>query len=162
MEIKIRLAVQEDLESVWQMWNTILEQKVYFCYDENSSKADIEKSWINLGNSIYVATYENEIVGAYIIKPNQPGYGAHIANASYMVTSAKRGLRIGHQLCAHSIIKAKEIGYRAMQFNIVVSTNKNAIKTWLDHGFEIIGTIPEGFNHVEKGYVDAHIFYRKL
>ena len=162
MDITIRRAEADDLEFIWQMWHDVMAQKIYFSYNHTSTRATIEKSWINLTNHIYVATIENEVVGAYIFKDNQPGYGNHIANASYMVKSERRGLRIGHQLCAHSIIKAKEVGYKAMQFNLVVSTNKGAIKTWLDNGFKIIGTIPEGFHHYQKGYVDAHIFYRKL
>lgn len=162
MSINIRTATKRDLTAIWQMWKTIMEQKIYYPYDESYTKADIEKSWVNLSNHTYVAEQGEKIVGAYIFKANQPGYGGHIANAAYMVKTENRGERIGHQLCAHSIKMAKEAGYRGMQFNLVVSTNKGAIKTWLDNGFEIIGTVPEGFFHVEKGYVDAHIFYRKL
>lgn len=160
----IRPAQTEDLEAVWQMWKTIMQQKVYYPYDETYIKEDIEKSWIHLSpkNHVYVAVQGTEIVGAYIFRANQPGYGAHIANASYMVKTEKRGQGIGHQLCAHSVEMAKLVGFRGMQFNLVVSTNKGAVKTWLDNGFEIIGTVPEGFYHFEKGYVDAYIFYRKL
>jgi len=162
MNIQIRIATKKDLTAIWQMWKKVMEQKIYYPYDESFTKADIEKSWVNLSNHTYVAEQGKEIVGAYIFKANQPGYGGHIANAAYMVKTEKRGQKIGHLLCAHSIKMAKEAGYRGMQFNLVVSTNKGAIKTWLDNGFEIIGTVPEGFFHIEKGYVDAHIFYRKL
>jgi ribosomal protein S18 acetylase RimI-like enzyme len=162
MEIIIRPAENTDLEAVWQMWKVIMEQKIYFAYDENFSRTEIEKSWVNLNNHVFVATKGEEIVGAYIFKANQPGYGGHIANAAYMVKNGNRGQRIGHQLCEHSIKTTKAAGFRAMQFNLVVSTNKSAVKTWLDYGFEIIGTIPEGFYHFEQGYVDAYIFYRKL
>ena len=164
MNTSIRPATPEDLEAVWQMWKVVMEQKVYYPYDETYTKEYIEKAWIHLSpkNYIYVAVQGTEIVGAYIFRANQPGYGAHIANASYMVKTDKRGQRIGHQLCAHSVDMAKMAGFRGMQFNLVVSTNKGAIKTWLDNGFEIIGTVPEGFYHFEEGYVDAYIFYRKL
>lgn len=162
MQLKIRLAKAEDLNHIWQMWKTIMEQKIYYPYDDSFSRADIEKSWVNLDNHTYVAEQAGEIVGAYIFKANQPGYGNHIANAAYMVKTERRGHGIGHQLCAHSVKTAKEAGFRGMQFNLVVSTNKGAIKTWLDNGFEIIGTVPEGFYHFEKGYVDGHIFFRKL
>ncbi|MFK7981566.1 MAG: N-acetyltransferase family protein [Saprospiraceae bacterium] len=162
MEVKIRPAEKKDLETIWQMWKTIMEQKIYYPYDDSFTRTAIEKNWVNLRNHTYVAEQGKEIVGAYIFKANQPGYGGHIANAAYMVNTANRGHGIGHRLCAHSIEMAKAAGYRGMQFNLVVSTNKGAIKTWLDNGFEIIGTVPEGFYHVEEGYVDAHIFYRKL
>lgn len=162
MNTTIRQAKASDLEAVWQMWKVIMEQKIYFAYDENFPRLEIEKSWINLKNYVYVAVQGEEVVGAYIFKANQPGYGKHVANAAYMVKTDKRGQRIGHQLCEHSLISAKTAGFRAMQFNLVVSTNKSAVKTWLDFGFKIIGTTPEGFYHFEKGYVDTYIFYRKL
>ncbi|WP_109852446.1 GNAT family N-acetyltransferase [Aquimarina sp. AU58] len=161
-EICIRPANKSDFEAIWSLWKVVVNQKVYFPYDDSFSREQIESSWINLNNNCFVAELEKEIVGAYILKPNQPGYGSHIANASYMVNSQKRGMGLGHKLCAHSIDAAKELGYYAMQFNLVVSTNAAAIKVWLANGFEIIGTIPGGFKHFEKGYVDAHIFYRKL
>lgn len=69
---------------------------------------------------------------------------------------------IGNLLCEHSLIEAKRFGFKAMQFNLVVSTNKVAVKLWQKHGFEIIGTIPEGFDHLTLGYVDAYIMFRKL
>ncbi|WP_025667049.1 GNAT family N-acetyltransferase [Aquimarina megaterium] len=161
-EIHIRPANKKDLEAIWSLWKVVVDQKIYFPYDDSFSREHIENSWINLNNNCFVAELEKEIIGAYILKPNQPGYGNHIANASYMVDSQKRGMGLGHQLCAHSIDAAKELGYYAMQFNLVVSTNAAAIKVWLANGFEIIGTIPGGFKHFEKGYVDAHVFYRKL
>ncbi|MEM6316377.1 MAG: GNAT family N-acetyltransferase [Bacteroidota bacterium] len=160
--MKLRTATSDNLETIWEMWKAIMDQKVYYPYDNSYTKEVICGSWINLNNHVYVAEREDEIVGAYIFKANQPGYGGHIANAAYLVKTTERGQGIGHHLCAHSLQMAKDAGYRAMQFNLVVSTNKGAIKTWLDNGFEIIGTVPEGFYHVEKGYVDAHIFYRKL
>lgn len=162
MDINIRLATFTDLDDIWRLWKEIMDQKIYYPYDESYTRKDIEKIWINLNNNCYVAEANEKIIGAYILIDNQPGYGNHIANAAYMVDAKFRGHKIGKRLCAHSLIAAKEIGYKAMQFNMVVSTNISAIKAWLANGFEIIGTIPEAFRHFEKGYVDAHIFYRKL
>jgi ribosomal protein S18 acetylase RimI-like enzyme len=162
MALTIRPATFNELDAIWQMWKTIMDQKIYYPYDDTFTREDIEQSWINLNNHVYVAEQGENIVGAYIFKANQPGYGSHIANAAYMVKTAYRGQRIGHQLCQHSLKSAKLAGFRAMQFNLVVSTNKGAIKVWLDNGFEIIATVPEVFYHIEKGYVDAHIFYQRL
>jgi ribosomal protein S18 acetylase RimI-like enzyme len=158
----IRPASSDDLEDIWRMWKDIMDQKVYFAFDDQTTKEDIIKSWINLNNHCFVAEKVNSIVGAYILKPNQPGYGKHIANASYLVDTTFRGGGIGHQLCVHSIESAKKIGFRGMQFNFVVSTNTMAIRIWERYGFEIIGTIPGGFYHVEKGYVDVYIFFKDL
>lgn len=160
--IIIRQAKINDLEAVWQMWKVIMEQKIYYAYDENTPKELIMNSWITSKNHVYVADKNGEVVGAYIFKANQPGYGSHVANAAYLVKTTYRGQGIGQQLCADSIKMAKAAGFRAMQFNLVISTNKSAVKAWLNHGFKIIGTVPEGFYHYEKGYVDTYIFYRKL
>jgi len=161
-DIVIRKARKPDLDQVWRLWKVIMDQKIYFPYDDSYSREQIESIWIHLENPIYVAEHSGKIVGAYILKTNQAGYGNHIVNASYMVDTAQRGQGIGSLLCAHSIEMAKALNYRGMQFNLVVSTNTGAIKVWKDHGFEIIGTIPGGFYHVEQGYVDAYIFFKDL
>jgi len=159
---KIRKAIPADVDRIWQFWKTIMDQKVYFPYDDSYSRAQIEASWINFDNNMYVAEIDEVIVGAYILKANQPGYGNHIVNAAYMVDTDFRGRGIGGQLCKHSIEAARELGYRGMQFNLVVSTNESAIRAWKANGFEIIGTVPGGFYHYEKGYVDAYIFFKDL
>ncbi|MDX1943298.1 MAG: N-acetyltransferase [Saprospiraceae bacterium] len=158
----IRRANPADFLRVWEMFKEVIDQKVYFSYDHTTTREQIEKSWINEENLIYVAEIEDEIAGAYIVKPNQPGHGAHIANAAYMVDSRFRNYGLGRKLGEHSLQAAKAAGFRAMQYNMVISTNENAVHLWQSLGFEIIGTIPEAFYHFEKGYVDAHIMYRKL
>ena len=182
-ESRIRQANADDLEQLWLLWKQVMDQKIYFPHDESCSRESIEKSWINLNNQMYVVDADvsisngntggigsgkiksgpvGKLAGAYILKPNQPGYGSHIANASYMVEQEFRGHGLGKLMCAHSIEQAKQAGYRGIQFNLVVSTNIEAVKAWQTNGFEIIGTVPGGFYHVEKGYVDAHIFFLDL
>ena len=161
-EYSIRKAVLKDLDRVWELWKAVVDQKVYFPYDESFSRKDMEKSWINLDNAVFVLEMDQQIAGAYILKPNQPGYGSHIANAAYMVDGAIRGQGLGTKLCAHSVQAARDLNYRGLQFNLVVSTNTAGIKAWKANGFKIIGTIPGGFYHVEKGYVDAYIFFHDL
>ena len=160
--ITIRPATEADTDRIWELWKVIMDQKVYFPYDDSYTREQIEASWVNLRNAMFVAELGEQVVGAYILKPNQPGYGNHIANAAYMVDTKVRGHGIGTKLCAHSIKMAKAEGYRGMQFNLVVSTNTLGIRAWKANGFEIIGTVPGGFFHYEKGYVDAHIFYKSL
>ncbi len=160
--ITIRRATSNDLDAIWQMWSEITAQKIYYPYDESYTREQIEASWINLKNIVYVADSAGKVAGAYIVKPNQPGYGSHVANAAYMVDTSFRGKGIGGQLCAHSLETAKAAGYRAMQFNLVVCTNTPAIRTWEAFGFQRIGTVPEGFYQEGKGFVDAYIFHRFL
>ena len=158
----IREAQEKDLDDVWRLWKDIQEQKVYFAYDSNYSKEQILSEWINLSNHLYVLEVDKHIAGAYLMKANQPGYGNHIVNAAYLVDTEIRGKGIGHKLCRHSIDTATSLGYRGMQYNLVVSTNSSAIAVWKSFGFKIIGTVPGGFYHVEKGYVDAYIFFKDL
>lgn len=158
----LRPALHSDLDAIWLMWKDIMAQKIYYPYDESYSREQIEAAWINLDNLIGVAEVNGTVAGAYIVKPNQPGHGSHVANAAYMVDTAHRGEGIGKLLCAHSLEAAKAAGYRAMQFNLVVSTNTAAIKAWEAFGFERIGIIPEGFYQDGPGYVDAYIYYRFL
>lgn len=160
--LHIRPAHAADLEPVWRLWKDVMDQKIYFPYDVSYSRSQIEAAWINLENAVYVADLDDAVVGAYILKPNQPGYGKHIANAAYMVDTTQRGLGIGTLLCRHSVEAARELGYRGLQFNLVVSTNESAVRAWRANGFEIIGTIPGGFYHHELGYVDAYIFFKDL
>ena len=158
----LRPALPSDLGAIWLMWKDIMAQKIYYPYDESYSRGQIEAAWINLDNLIGVAEVNGTVAGAYIVKPNQPGYGSHVANAAYMVATAFRGQGIGKQLCAHSLEAAKAAGYRAMQFNLVVRTNTAAIKAWEAFGFKRIGTVPEGFWQDGPGYVDAYIYHRFL
>lgn len=160
--MNIRKATKKELDLVLQLFRQVISQKVFYPYDESTTEEVLRTNWINTKYLINVAEVDGRIAGAYIVKPNQPGWGSHVANASYMVDGHFRGRGIGRKLTEHSLLAAKEAGYRAMQFNIVVSTNHNAVHLWKEYGFEIIGTIPEGFLHHELGYVDAYIFYKKL
>ena len=105
---------------------------------------------------------DGSMVGTYFIKPNQIDLGNHIANCGYMVNPRYQGRGVGNQMCEHSIAFARERGYLGIQFNIVVSTNTNAVKLWKKFGFEIIGTTPIGFRHKEFGLVDTYIMFKKL
>lgn len=162
MKIVFRYAESPaDYDALWRMWQEVVRQKIYFPYEPDLTRAEYEHSWVTPFTTCVVATQGDEVVGGYILRPNQPGYGNHIANAAYMVDSRYRGNGIGQTLCAHSLEIAPKVGYSALQFNLVVSTNTAAVKAWLANGFAIIGTIPEAFRHAELGLVDAHIMYRK-
>ena len=117
---------------------------------------------MNTPTATYLALSDGIVAGTYYIRPNQPELGSHVCNAGYMVSSSARGQGLGRALCAHSLQEAVRLGFKAMQYNLVVVTNRYAIKLWQDMGFEIVGTLPRAFNHKEMGLVDAHIMYRLL
>jgi ribosomal protein S18 acetylase RimI-like enzyme len=115
---------------------------------------------MELPTATYVAVENKIILGTYYIKPNQPGQGAHVCNAGYMVGAQARGKGIGRELCVHSLREAVNLGFKAMQYNLVAATNVYAVKLWKDLGFEIIGTLPKAFNHKARGLVDAYVMYQ--
>jgi ribosomal protein S18 acetylase RimI-like enzyme len=160
--LKIRIATPADLDHLWELFNGIIEEKIYYPYTPGTPRSQLEKTWINAANISYIALYDGQVAGAYILRPNQEGYGNHIANGAYMVSPSYRNLGIGKNLALHSLVVAREAGYKGMQYNLVVSTNKAAVKLWQDIGFEIIATVPGGFKHYIKGYVDAYIMFQKL
>lgn len=97
-----------------------------------------------------------------LIKDNQPDLGSHIANAGYLTLPSARGKGVGMDMGEFSLVEAKRLGYQAMQFNIVVKSNQGAVRLWQKLGFEIIGEIPEAFNHLHLGMTNAYIMYQKL
>ena len=109
-----------------------------------------------------VAVKNRPIVGTYILRPNQAGPGAHVANAAYMVAQEARGLGVGRRMGEHSLTEARRLGFRAVQFNFVVSTNASAIHVWQQLGFKIVGTLPGAFRHPRAGYVDVYVMFRSL
>ena len=102
------------------------------------------------------------MVGTFILRPNRPGLGSHIANASFMVSPQARGLGVGRAMGEHCLAEARRLGYRAMQFNFVVSTNDSAVGLWKQLGFRIVGRLPGAFRHATKGFVDAYVMFRDL
>ena len=158
----IRKAIDQDRHEVWEIFTAVIQTGDTYVFAPDTPKEDLDKIWFAPYMETYILEDEGEILGTYVIKPNQIDLGSHIANGSYMVHPKAQGRGIGNLVCEHSLVEAKRFGFKAMQFNIVVSTNKVAVKLWQKHGFEIIGTISDGFNHLELGYVDAYIMFRKL
>lgn len=160
--VSINLAQETHHQAIWEIFHNIVKSGDTYVYDPDTTKEEALSLWCNKPAITYVALYNNEVMGTYIIKPNFPGLGSHIANCSYMVSDKARGLGIGKAMAKHSIELAKKLGFIGMQFNIVVSTNENAVNLWKSLGFEIIGATPKGFKHKELGYVDSYIMYKSL
>ena len=124
-------------------------------------KAAIEY-WQCEAHEVFVAEENGDIVGTYFLQANQQGGGGHVANCGYMTAVTATGRGVARAMCAHSLDCARERGFRAMQFNFVVSTNGRAVNLWQRFEFAIVGTLPKAFLHPTLGYVDAYIMYRNL
>lgn len=160
--IRIRQAGEDDFESIWQIFHRVVRRADTYPYPPDTGREEARVLWMAPPNRTYVALEESEVVGTYFIRPNQPGQGAHVANAGFMVDPGFQGRGVGRAMGAHALDEARREGFLAMQFNMVVSTNLRAVALWQDLGFTIAGTIPAAFSHPDHGLVDAHIMYRKL
>ena len=159
---QIRMADSADFEGIWLIFHEIVRLGDTYAFPPDIGKDEAFEIWMATPTATYVALDEHNIVGTYYIKPNQPGLGAHVCNAGYMVSRHERHRGIGRAMCEHSQIEARKLGFRAMQYNLVVSTNKNAIKLWKDLGFSIVGTLPQAFKYKDKEFVDAVVMYKLL
>ena len=160
--ITIRRAQASDFDAIWQIFHEIVEAGDSYVYDPQTTKAEARSIWMSDGVTTYVACLDELVVGTYILKPNQQGLGAHVANAGYMVSSAASGRGVGRAMCEHSLSEARKAGFTAMQFNMVVSTNHAAVALWKKLGFTIVGTLPKAFRHKKLGLVDAYVMHRFL
>ncbi|KAB1159484.1 GNAT family N-acetyltransferase [Tenacibaculum aiptasiae] len=158
----IRKATEKDVDQIWEIFQAVIKTEDTYVFSPETPKTDLQKHWFASYMHTYVFEEEGQILGTYIVKPNQIDLGSHISNASYMVSPKAQGKGIGKKLCEHSLKLAKDLGFIGMQFNIVVSTNKGAVALWKKFGFEIIGTTPKAFKHKTLGLVDAYIMYKEL
>ena len=159
---EIRKYTEADKEQIWEIIKFVISAGNSFTLSPNSAREEMLADWCSPEKHIYVAVSENKVVATFYIKANQPGLGSHVANGSYMVSPEARGKGIGRKIGEFSIQEAKRLGYHAMQFNFVVKSNEKAVRLWRSLGFEIIGEIPEAFNHIKNGLTSAYVMYRKL
>ena len=160
--MNIREATEEDFDEIWPIFYEVVSIGDTYAYPRDTSKQDALKIWIHTPRKTFVIEENNKILGTYYIKTNQNGPGSHVCNCGYMVSSASRGEGLATTMCEHSQKIALELGYKAMQFNFVASTNKGAVRLWNKLGFETVGRLPKAFNHPEKGLVDALVMYKWL
>lgn len=160
--IELREATDADWAGIWPIFEAVVRGGDTFAFSPDTSEAEARRLWTAPPAKVFVAVESGRVVGSSFIRPVQPGLGAHIANAGFMVAAEAAGRGIGRALGEHAIAEARRLGYRAMQFNFVVSTNTRAVKLWQSLGFAIIGTVPEAFEHQSLGPVAIHIMHRTL
>lgn len=158
----IREATEQDFAAIWPIFQEIVAAGETYAYPRDISKTEALKIWLHTPRQTFVAEVNGRILGTYFIKTNQLGPGSHVCNCGYMVSSQARGQGVATAMCEHSQQVARELGYQAMQFNFVVSTNEGAIRLWHKLGFETVGRLPKAFNHPTKGFVDALVMYKWL
>ena len=160
---QIRAIEPPDRDAVVHLSRELVRSADTYAFDPDTTDDQLWQYWSPAppGHG-YVAVLEDDVVGVFLIRPNHPGPGAHVANASYAVRADVRGIGLGRRMAEASLDLAAELGFEAMQFNIVVGTNHHAVRLWRSLGFRVVGTIPEGFQLPDGSRVSHHIMYRQL
>ena len=158
----IRTAVGTDKPAIWRIIKAVIATGETYVFDPDTPEDEMMSYWFSPEKHVYAAEVEGEVLGTFWLKPNQPGLGSHVCNVAYMVSPDSAGKGIGRKMAEFSLDEARRLGFTAMQFNFVVSSNTAAVKLWLSIGMEIIGEIPDAFDHREDGMTSALIMYRKL
>ena len=160
--LEIREATEVDFDKIWPIFQAIASAGDTHAYPTNVIKADGKRLWLDTPRKTFLAEDDGELLGAYYIKTNQAGPGAHVCNCGYMVAADARGRGVATAMWEHSMSVAIELGYEAMQFNFVASTNKSAVQLWQKLGFRIVGRLPGAFKHPRQGNIDALVMYKWL
>ena len=160
--MNIREAQKQDWDSIWPIFHEIVQAGETYAYEANTTKAQGEKIWVEVPRKTFVFEEDGEILGTYYIKTNQAGPGSHVCNCGYMVSSSARGKGVATLMCEHSQQIALMLGYKAMQFNFVASSNESALRLWDKLGFDTVGRLPKAFHHPTQGHVDALVMFKWL
>ena len=160
--MNIREAAEKDFDEIWPIFHEIVSAGETYAYSQDTTKEQALNIWLKAPRKTFVFEENGKILGTYYLKTNQAGPGSHVCNCGYMVSSQARGKGLATSMCKHSQEIAKELGYKAMQFNFVASSNEGAVRLWTKLGFEIVGNLPKAFNHPVNGYVDALVMYKWL
>ena len=160
--IEIRAATESDKPQIWKIIRAVISTGDTYVFEPETPRDEMLDYWFASDKHVYVAEHQGEIVGTFWLKPNYPGLGSHVCNAAYMVSPDVSGKGIGRRMADYSLDEARRLGFKAMQFNFVVSSNTAAVRLWRSIGMEIIGEIPDAFDHRELGLTDAYVMYRKL
>jgi len=158
----IRHATAADHSAIANIIVPVFKAGETYTIDPDISETDAVAYWTAPDKTTFVASLDGEVLGTYYLKANQAGGGGSVCDCGYMTGRAATGRGIASAMCEHSLSFAKSRGFKAMQFNFVVSTNLGAIRLWKKFGFKTIGTLPDAFDHPSEGYVDAFVMHRGL
>ncbi len=158
----IRLATLADHDAIWAILEPISRAGETYALPRDWDRETALAYWFSPPHQVFVAEIDGEILGHYFLTPNKLGGGGHVSNCGFMVSPDATGKGVASAMCTHALETAKAQGFRAMQFNFVVSTNDRAVALWQRLGFEIVGRLPGAFDHPRLGYVDSLVMYKTL
>ncbi len=156
----IRPATPADNDAIWAIIEPTLRAGETYSLPRDWDRDTALAYWFAPPHQVFVAESGGEILGHYFLTPNRQGGGAHVANCGFMVSPQATGKGVASAMCTHALETAKVQGFRAMQFNFVVSSNERAIALWQRLGFDIVGRLPGAFDHPQLGFVDAFVMFQ--
>ncbi len=163
LELTIRAFSPGDWPAVWAVLEPIVRCGETYAFSRNISEDEMRDIWVKLPAATLVACdATGDILGSYFIKPNQPGLGSHVSNCGYATAAQAQGRGVASAMCEHSQQQALAMGFKAMQFNFVVASNEVAVRLWKKHGFNVVGTVPQAFQHHRLGLVDVLVMHKTL
>jgi RimJ/RimL family protein N-acetyltransferase len=161
--MNVRRFERQDWPEVWTILAPVFAAGETYAFPQDMTEERTREVWTAPPKQAFVAVEDDgRIVGTYFLRPNFEGPEAHVCNGGYVVALSAQGRGVAAAMCRHSQRQAMEQGFRAMQFNMVVSTNRRAVELWKRMGFTIVGTLPEAFRHPTFGYVDAYVMHKFL
>lgn len=147
---------------IWTLLKPVFAAGETYAVDRTISADKAHAMWMDTPAATFVAITDGQITGTYYIKTNAQGGGAHVCNCGYVVAEDAQGQGIARAMCEHSQTQARDLGYTAMQFNMVLETNKGAVALWHKLGFDAVGTLPNAFDHPSQGLTDGHVMFKSL
>ncbi len=160
--VTIRPATPADADAIWDILQPVIKAAQTYPLPHDMDRDAALAYWLSPAHQIFVAILDDQIAGTYYLRPNNLGGGAHIANCGYISAKNFRGKGVARAMCAHSLDRAKADGFKAMQFNFVIASNKSAVGLWSSMGFETLCRLPKVFKHPKEGLVDALVMFKEL
>lgn len=161
-KLSIRPAEDADQDAIWAIMEPVIRAGATYPLDPDIGREGAFAYWFSPDKQVFVAEEDGEVLGTYYLKPNSTGLADHVANAGYMTHVEARGRGIASAMARDSFARAKAVGFRAMQFNLVVASNQQAVRLWQKLGLQVVGRLPEAFRHKRLGLVDALVMHRIL
>lgn len=161
-DLTIRPATPADRDVIWRVLEPTFREGATYPLPRDVSREEALVYWFAPGNSVFVAETGDAVAGTYYLRANTRGGGAHVANCGYITAREAFGRGIARAMCMHSLDEARRRGFKAMQFNLVISSNTRAVALWQSCGFCIVGTLPGAFMHPTLGAVDAYVMWREV
>jgi len=161
-ELTIRAATEADHDAIWEILEPVIREGATYPLDPGLSREGGFAYWFAPDKQVLVGELEGRVVGTYYLRANSTGLADHVANAGFITHPEARGRGIAMAMARDSFDRAKAAGFRAMQFNLVIATNEQALHLWQKIGLHVVGRLPEAFRHKRLGYVDALVMYKML